>query len=173
MSEDIGIPLPEDFYDVPGWFDSLITFYSEDQKKFEREVLEGPFNLLTTSVGDAIAVYGYSSNIILKALEQLLNPLFVNGEYKERVYRTLKEGAKAENDPRIDNYAESLLRIRNICERDREFLNKHFSSELAQIPGDDPAANFIKFSETLRLITKVHIQQVINMVKDHQRAESL
>ena len=68
--------LPEDFYDATGWFDSLVSFYSEEQKKLEREVLEMPLTVLTAAIGNVIHIYGNFSEDVLRLLEQTVNPLF-------------------------------------------------------------------------------------------------
>jgi hypothetical protein len=163
---EIEKPLPEDFYDVPGWFDSLIQFYSEEHKKLERDVLAMPLTVLTAAIGNVIHIYGNFTDDVLKLLEQTVNPLFEPGEYKAKVYETLKVGAVNENNPAIDKMAESLMFIRSLFERDKLMLSKFFNEEIGKI---SDAAEITqkeeKFAEALRLITKVHVLQVINMIK--------
>lgn len=164
---EITAPIPEDFYDVPGWFDSLINFYSAEQKKLERDVLEMPLTVLTAAIGNVIHIYGNFAEDVLRLLEQTVNPLFETGEYEEKVYKTLKKGAIDENNPAIDKLADSLMYIRSLFERDKLMLSKYFTKEIskisdvAEIPKKEE-----KFSEALRLITKVHVLQVIKMIKE-------
>ena len=168
QDNDLGAPLPEGFYDVEGWIESLTGFYIDQQKKFDRNVLEAPIKRLVTSIGDAISIYGYSSKIMSKSFAQTINPLFDVNEYRDTAYKILKDGAVTENDPRIDKYAESVLCIRNFFERDKEFLISNFSTEIANIPDLEGAERTKedRFSETMRMITKVHVQQVIDMITE-------
>ena len=168
MPSDLGLPLPDNFYDAEGWQGSLISFYSETNKKYDPEILAAPIKLITSSIANAIRVCGEGSGIIMRALELVINPLFEIGEYKQRVYKAVKDGAREINDPDLDSYAESLLCLHNLFSRDKEFITKTFQKELAAADGGDPTATFIKFAETMKLITKVHVQQVINMVKEVQ-----
>lgn len=159
--------LPEDFYDVPGWFDSLVHFYSEEQKKLERDVLEMPLTVLTAAIGNVIHIYGNFSEDVLKLLEQTVNPLFEPGEYEEKVYQTLKKGAIDENNPAINKLADSLMYIRSLFERDKLMLAKYFTDEIGKISDAiEITQKEEKFSNALRLITKVHVLQVINMIKE-------
>lgn len=169
MPDTIEKPIPEDFYDVPGWFDSLVQFYADEHKKLERDVLEMPLTVLTAAIGNVIHIYGNFTDDVLKLLEQTVNPLFEPGEYKSKVYDTLKVGAVNENNPAIDKMAESLMFIRSLFERDKLMLSKYFNEEIGKItePGEITAKEE-KFAEALRLITKVHVLQVINMIKERQ-----
>ncbi len=167
MTDIMEKALPEDFYDVPGWFDSLVGFYSEEQKKLERDVLEMPLTVLTAAIGNVIHIYGNFSEDVLKLLEQTVNPLFEPGEYEAKIYKTLKEGAVNEKNPAIDKMAESLMYIRSLFERDKLMLSKYFKDEIQKMT--DPAEitkREEKFSDALRIITKVHVLQVINMIKE-------
>ena len=169
MTDIINKSLPEDFYDAPGWFDSLVGFYSKEQKKLERDVLEMPLTVLTAAIGNVIHIYGNFSEDVLRLLEQTVNPLFEPGEYEEKVYKTLKKGAVNENNPAIDKMADSLMYIRSLFERDKIMLSKYFNDEIGKMT--DPAEitqKEEKFAEALRIITKVHVLQVINMIKEQQ-----
>lgn len=168
MNEIIDQQLPEDFYEAKAWFGSLIEFYSEGkQKKFDRAILEMPLTHLTFAIETIIFAYGNSSHVMVDAFEKVVNPLYAPGEYKEGVYDILKKAAIERRDARLDGYAESLMYIRGMFERDMEFLKIHFNKEISKIPGEEEiSVKAGKFSEILSLITRTHIRQVIKMIKE-------
>jgi len=160
-------PIPEDFYDVPGWFESIVGFYADTQKKLEREALELPVTVLTAAIGNVIHIYGNFTGDVIKLFEQTVNPLFEPKEYHEEIYKTLKEGAVNENNPAIERLAESLLFIRNMFDRDKKMITEYFQDEIGKI--SEPAEVVMKeekFAAIMSMITKVHVLQIVAMIKE-------
>ena len=59
--------------------------------------------------------------------------------------------------------------IRSLFERDKLMLSSYFNDEISKI--SDPAEIILKeekFAGALQIITKVHVFQVINMIKERQ-----
>ena len=158
--------IPEDFYNAPGWLETIIDFYGRKQKKLEPELLDLPVSILTASVGNVIYIYGNFTDDVIKLLEQTINPLFQPSEYYEKVYKTLKNGAVDENNPAIDKMAESLLFVRNLFDHDKKIIKEHFRLEVEKISGPEQyVMKEEKFASILAMITKTHILQVIKLIR--------
>lgn len=167
MADYADQPLPEDFYEAKAWFGSLIEFYSSGkQKKFERNVLEMPLTHLTVAIETIVGAYGNSSHVMVDAFEKATNPLYEPGEYKEGVYDILHDTAVERKDVRLHRYAESLMFIRNLFEKKEDFLLLYYKDEIAKIQESEEDSKVDRLAVALNEIVKVHIKQVIKMIKE-------
>lgn len=168
MAQILETPLPEDFYKEEGWFNNLTSFYGEQKKKLPVDALRAPMKLLTHAVYDVSYIYGNFPEIVYNALGQTIDPLFEPDEYHDEIYSVLKKAGEDENRPLLIEYAEGLLTIRRLFERNKKLYNEKFAAEIELTPGAGDASKYEKFSSEIQNITKIHVNQVRRMVFDRK-----
>lgn len=164
MSENDNRPIPIDFYDGAAWTTSIVDYYKDNPKFHGKDVIEEPVKKLTESVEMVINIYGNYPDSVSSFLRQTTNPLFDSGEYEERVYNLLQRAAAEENDRSFSIMADSLLLIRNLFLQHKVVLPQLFQAQIDLVKEATPELRFLRFSEAVKNITKVHIDQVAGMI---------
>ena len=159
-----GKSLPERFYDARAWLKSLAIHYAQTHELLPAGALMLPLASLTRSIENVIAIYGNFPEPTYQFLKQTINPLFEPNEYHNTIYLKLKELATTENRPNFFILAESLLYMRRLFEKDKEFIADAFRKELDLLEGT-PDVQCETLATVLCNITKVHVNQVAKMVK--------
>lgn len=156
--------LPARFYDAKAWLKSLVIHYAQTHQLLPAGVLMMPLASLTRAIENVITVYGNYPHPTYQALKQTINPLFEPNEYYNDIYSKMKEIATNENRPNFFIMAESLLYMRRLFEKDKEFLADAFRKELNLLEGDEER-QIETLAHVLHNITKVHVNQVSKMIK--------
>lgn len=159
-------PLPWEFYNYRGWFDSLMKFYADDKKLLPREILDAPIKALIVAIRDVIDVYGNFPSDTAKALGYTINPLYEPGEYIRKVYEPLRKESLEKGDSNLMFMADGLLTIRAFFEKEERFVNVRFEKEIEQISNKDFSDNAEIFAEHMRNIAKTHVTQIVKLIKD-------
>ncbi len=157
-------PIPLNFYSAKPWLKSLVLHYVETHQLLPAGVLMVPLASLTRAIENVINIYGNFPQSTYQFLKQTINPLFEPNEYYNTIYLKLKEIAADENRPNFYILAESLLYLRRLFEKDTEFLEDSFSTELSLLPGT-PEEQVQNLSIALHNITKVHVNQIVKMIR--------
>lgn len=160
-------PLPPQFYDARAWLRSLITHYTETHQLLSASALRLPLASLSRAIENVINIYGNFPDTTCQFFRQTINPLFESSEYYDDVYLKLKEAAEEESKPNFFILAESLLFIRRLFEKDSQFLLSQFSNEFELVEGHNEKDRLDKFAAILHTITKVHVNQVVKMIKSY------
>ncbi|MCE3233052.1 MAG: hypothetical protein K0R98_1309 [Rickettsiaceae bacterium] len=168
MTDVLSTPFPEDFYKEEGWVKSLVGYYGDQLKKLPPEVLLSPMQVLAEAMMDVTFIYGKFPQIVYNSLGQTIDPMFYPEEYREKIYKVLKDAAIEENRPFLGKYAEGLLTIRCFFERDKDFYASKFAEQIAKTPGEGDASRYEKFGSTIQEITKIHVNQVRKMIADRK-----
>ena len=152
MVDILKTPFPQGYYKKDGWLDSIISHYGEKQGRLAVEVMQLPISLLTESMYDVVEIYGDFPEIVYKALGQTIDPLFEPEEYQEKVYKVLYDAGIKENRPLLLKYADGLLNIRLLFQKDLGFYNTKFPEEIMEV-------GYEELAEVISDITKIHVNQ--------------
>jgi hypothetical protein len=164
MKQAVNHSLPARFYDARAWLKSLAVHYAQTHHLLPAGALLLPLASLTRAIENTITIYGNFPQPTYQFLKQTINPLFGPNEYYNTIYLKLKELATTENRPNFFILAESLLFMRRLFEKDKEFIADAFSKELDLLDGT-PEAQLETLAHVLHSIAKVHINQVAKMIK--------
>jgi hypothetical protein len=159
------VALPHDFYDSNCWRINIIKHYVNN--KYSYKILEYPVQALTVSLETIIKVYGNYPEDVMVLLSQTTNPLFTSDEYKDNIYKVIKNDAILNKNPYIDAVAESLYYIRLLFEKNNAYLAEHFTTEILQLRGTTIDEKIQQFADELSMIVKTHTGQVRNMIKEY------
>lgn len=157
--------LPIGFYDSKGWCKSIIGHYADDE--FSPDTLRFPVEALTIGIGNIINVYGNHPKDVVKLIKQAVNPLYTPEEYKERIYKVIKQAAIKSKDPYVDMVAESLYYMRLLFEKDRNYIKDHFSDEIKRVGRDNETEKLEYLADELSSIVRTHARQVAGMITEH------
>lgn len=161
MVEILETPFPEGYYDKEGWYESLTSHYGEKQERLPLDVIGSPVYILVAALYDVIEIYGNFPKIVYNALGQTVDPLFEPEEYKTEIYQVLYDTGIEEDRPLLVDYAEGLLDIRNLFQKDEEFYKDYFPEEIEKV-------GYEKFSEVASDITRIHVKQVRKLISNRQ-----
>ena len=153
-----------DFYNSKQWHKTIVEHYGKDPKFHSAKVLDAPVTTLTQSVELAIAGYSDFPKDINNLLKQTIDPLFDSGEYEKKVYTLLKRAAEEDKEPKYAAMADALMQIRQMFLQDKVVLPKLFQKEIDLVKEETPALKLLRFSEAIKTITKVHIEQITQMI---------
>jgi hypothetical protein len=167
MVELLQTPLPDDFYKTEGWEKNLVGHYGDKLAKLPSSVLQSPMQMLTEAMSDITFVYGNFPDIVYNALGQTIDPMFEPKEYIEKIYNVLVAAGKDENRPYLIIYADGLLTLRHLFERDKEFYT-NFEEEIEKTPAEGYNSKYEKFGSIIQDITKIHVNQVRKMIADRK-----
>jgi hypothetical protein len=159
------IPLPLDFYDAEGWQESIVDFYCANQQFPGKEILNAPVAMLTKSIGNAIDIYGDFPDKVINLFNQLISPLFFGDDYEKNVYLPIKKAAISESNPPLADLAGSLYNIRKIFDKNKNFLLNNFQAQIDQVNQPNDAEKFTYFADRVQKITKVHVHQIVDIIK--------
>ncbi|MFZ2484836.1 MAG: hypothetical protein WAW81_02770, partial [Minisyncoccia bacterium] len=126
-----------------------------------------PLTSLSRAIENIINIYGNFPKTTMQFFKQTINPLFEPNEYYNIIYLKLRKLAEDENRPNFYTLAENLFYIRRLFEKDREFLSDYFRKELELLDGTEEE-QLAKLADVLHGITKVHVNQIVNMIKNLQ-----
>lgn len=168
MADILATPFPDDFYKAKGWLESLVNFYANQQKKLPVDALTHPMFVLVQSLLDVTYIYGKFPEIVYNSLGQVIDPMFYPEEYREKVYDVLMDAGKKENRPFLVQYAEGLLNLRCMFERDKDFYSKNFSTQIEATPVAAGESKADKFGNIIQEITRIHVNQVRKMIADRK-----
>ncbi len=168
MAEFSKEPLPMDYYKAEAWHKNLVGFYADSKQWLPREVLDAPMESLTHAISDAIDIYGNFPEIIYNALAQCIDGTFYPDEYRDKVLQMIYDAADDEGRPGLIVYADGLLAIRCLFEREKDFYKTHFSSQIAATEGQGDNSKFTKFAETIQKITVLHVNQIRRMISERK-----
>lgn len=157
--------LPKTFYPSEAWQKNVLIFYAETKPLLPKPVLERPVAVLCDAIDTVITAYAKFPSCVLNGLEYSTNPLYYPGEFDDKVYNGLKKEAELEKNPRILEVADALKALRNFFEKNLPALSQDYASEITQIDAPSEEAQTKKFAETMHLITKTHVGQIIKKVK--------
>lgn len=157
MTDILHTPFPQGYYKKNGWHDSLITHYAEKQKRLPVEVMQSPLSVLVDSLYDIVEIYGDFPEIVYNVLGQTINPLFEPQEYKEKVVDVIYNAGVDEDRPLLIEYANALLAVRNLFQKDEKFYKSNFPEEIEEV-------GYEKFVEVISDITKVHVNQLRKII---------
>lgn len=164
-------PIPSIFYDNNAWHDNIDDYYGDKPKYLPKIILDSPVRMLTNSITTSINIYGMHTDIMIDCFELTINPLYEPGEYKTLNYNACREAAIRNNDPRFNDLAEALYNIRRLFEKDKGFLPIHFAKEIAQVEGNTDEFKFTHFAEVISKITKIHVHQVVELIRSEYVVE--
>jgi hypothetical protein len=161
----LNTPLIIGYYDHVGWHGSLVRYYNKQDENLSEDILLAPLKTLTDSVYVAIETYGNFPDVVYSALGQCVDPFLYAAEYKKNVYDILIKSGKEENNKYVISYAEALLAIHKIFQRDESFYMQNFQKEINLCQGTQEE-KFFYFSSNMQKITKIHINQIRRMIKN-------
>lgn len=160
-------PLPLTFYNQQGWMDSLVDFYCEKHNVLPRAVCEAPFKVITDAAAGVVDVYGNFPKDTCVILYQTIDKNYNNEEYREKIYKVLKEESVTKDLPNFSPMADHLLRLRLIFEKDDGFHNMYFKKQIALTePSEEFPDAADRFKVIIRDITVQHLSQVIGLVQE-------
>ena len=161
-------PFPKDYYNKEAWKKNIIDFYGENKNLLPPEILEKPITMLTDAMYYITEIYGNFPKIVYDALKQTVDPLFDPEEYIEKVYKVLSDAAVEENRPLLGQYAESLLEVRKLFERNEEFYQEHFASVIERVDAENLPKKSERFGNVIQTIVQTHVSQVRRIIHDRK-----